>query len=83
MSRSRWTITLFAVLFVGIVIGGGGTVFYLRDRATVKPEPTTTSDVVRNFDLHRQRAATLGRNAAESALVADGGRFFTRSRFSS
>src|SRR5262249_39937135 len=26
-----------------------------------------------HFDLHRQRAATLGRNAAESAPVVDGG----------
>jgi hypothetical protein len=50
MNRSGRTITLLAVLFAGIVIGSGGALLYLRDRAAVKPEPTTASDVVHNFE---------------------------------
>jgi hypothetical protein len=49
MSRSRWTIALVAVLFVGIGIGAGITALYLGHRTTVNLEPTTTSDVVHNF----------------------------------
>jgi hypothetical protein len=56
MRRSQWLLALFAALLVGIAIGSGGAVVYLRYHASVKPEqktadePTTTSDVVNNFD---------------------------------